>query len=61
MLAIAAQEKLNLAVFDITTAFLLSDIDHDIYMKQPYGFEDGSNKVCKLNKALYGCRQSPKQ
>jgi len=34
-------------------------MDHDIYMKQPPGFTDGTSRVCKLVKALYGCKQSP--
>ncbi|CAM9588974.1 unnamed protein product, partial [Heterosigma akashiwo] len=47
---------------DISTAFLNSDIDGDVYVKQPPGFidKDHPNKVWKLKKALYGLRQSPK-
>lgn len=29
-------------------------------MSQPEGFEDGTNRVCKLLKSLYGLKQSPK-
>ncbi|CAM9948960.1 unnamed protein product, partial [Heterosigma akashiwo] len=40
---------------------LNGDIDGDVYVRQPPGFIDPEhpNKVWKLNKALYGLRQSP--
>ncbi|CAN0102501.1 unnamed protein product, partial [Heterosigma akashiwo] len=42
--------------------FLNSDIDGDVYVKQPPGFvdKDHPHKVWKLKKALYGLRQSPR-
>lgn len=58
ILAVAVAEKMDLAQFDVETAFLNGDLNADIYMKQPEGYEDGSEKVCKLNKALYGLKQS---
>ena len=30
-------------------------------MQQPQGFEDGTNRVCKLNKAIYGLCQAARQ
>ena len=29
-----------------------------MYVQQPTGFEDGTNKVCKLKKSLYGLKQA---
>lgn len=58
ILAIAASKNLLLKQFDIKTAFLNSDLDELIFMKQPKGFEDGSDKVCKLKKSLYGLKQA---
>ena len=58
ILSVAAADKLSLIHFDIKTAFLYGDLDHVIYMKQPMGYEDGSNRVCKLRKSLYGLKQS---
>ena len=31
-----------------------------VFVKQPGGYEDGTERVCKLNKALYGLRESPR-
>ena len=31
-----------------------------LYVNQPKGYKDGSSKICKLEKALYGLRESPR-
>ncbi len=48
---------------DVVTAFLNGDMSEDIHMSVPEGFENlsNSNKVCKLQKSLYGLEQSPRQ
>ena len=44
---------------DIKTAFLNGDLDEEIYMDMPPGFQvDG--KVWKLKKTLYGLKQAPR-
>jgi len=49
---------------DVKTAFLNGKISDDIYMEIPEGVncpvERSKNEVCKLKKALYGLRISPK-
>lgn len=60
LLSIAANENLNLAQFDVKTAFLNGVIDEEIYMQQPEGLDDGTNRVCKLQKSLYRLKQSPR-
>jgi len=45
---------------DIKAAFLYGDIEEDIYIEQPQGFDDGTLKVLKLKKALYGLKQAPR-
>lgn len=58
LFAIAAAKKLKMRQFDVKTAFLYGDLQENVYMKQPIGFSDGTNKVCKLRKSLYGLKQS---
>jgi hypothetical protein len=60
VLSVAASEKLHIAQFDVKTAFLYGLLDEELYMLQPEGFDDGTNRVCKLKRSLYGLRQSPR-
>ena len=47
---------------DVKTTFLHGDLEEEIYLKQPEGFAVKGKKdlVCKLNKSLYGLKQSPR-
>lgn len=56
--ALAAHRGMRVYQFDVKTAFLYGDLKENVYMQQPVGFEDGSNKVCKLIKSLYGLKQA---
>ena len=59
--AIAAQHDLELHLLDIKTAFLNGEMDLDVYLEQPKGYEDKDRTlVCKLNKTLYGLKQAPR-
>lgn len=58
ILALAASERMHKMQFDIKTAFLNGTLEEDIYMKQPQGFENGTGRVCKLQKSLYGLKQA---
>lgn len=53
LIATAAEEKLVLGQFDVRTAFLYGDIDTEVFMTQPQGFDDGSGRVCRLKKSLW--------
>ena len=62
ILHLAACQDWELDQLDITTAFLNGDLDEEIFMEQPPGFEEGGpGSVCRLQKSLYGLRQSPRQ
>jgi transposase InsO family protein len=60
LLAIGNQFDLEIHQMDVVAAYLNGDISEDIYMKQPDGFisKNFPNKVCKLNRSLYGLKQS---
>ncbi|GFT53204.1 retrovirus-related Pol polyprotein from transposon TNT 1-94 [Trichonephila clavipes] len=60
VLSIAAEERMHLTQFDVSTAFLYGDLEETIFMKQPEGFKDGSGRVCKLKRNLHGLKQSPR-
>ncbi|GLB38145.1 putative reverse transcriptase (RNA-dependent DNA polymerase) [Lyophyllum shimeji] len=59
VLALAAIDDLHLRSVDISYAFLNGDVDCTVYMFQPEGFKQGK-LVCKLNKSIYGLKQSPR-
>ena len=55
LLSLAAHYNWQLLQYDVKNAFLHGDLDEEIYMNIPPGFEGNtSNKVCKLKKALMG-------
>ncbi|KAJ8736818.1 hypothetical protein PYW07_000089 [Mythimna separata] len=59
LLSIAAQKGLQLKQFDVKTAFLYGELNEDIFMEVPLGYDYGENKICKLKKSLYGLKQAP--
>ena len=60
ILAIANQLDLEVHQMDVKSAFLNGNLAEEIYMKQPNGYIDKNNPhmVCKLQKSLYGLKQS---
>ena len=60
LLTLANAHDLEVHQLNVKTAFLNESVEHDIYMSQPEGFNDPNrpNYVCKLNKSIYGLKQS---
>lgn len=61
ILALAAIYDLELGQMDIKGAYLNGDLKEEIYMAQPPGYDDGSGRVCRLHKTLYGLKQSGRE
>ena len=60
VVALSVQRGLKLHQIHVTSAFLNGELEDEVYMKQPEGFEVEGNEdlVYKLNKSLYGLKQS---
>jgi hypothetical protein len=63
ILSLVAVEDLHLEQLDVKTTFLHGDLEEEIYMQQPQGYEvkGKENLVCRLKKSLYGLKQAPRQ
>jgi hypothetical protein len=62
VLALAVQFRWPLKQLDVFNAFLHGSLQDEVYMEKPQGFKDAtySDYVCKLHKAIYGLKQTPK-
>ena len=58
LFGLANKRKYSIVSFDVKTAFLHGELNEDVYMLPPEGYNIG-DKVCKLQKALYGLKQAP--
>lgn len=58
--AIAAARDWEVHQMDVKTAFFYGGVEEDIYINQPTGYRDTTFWVCKLKKAFYGLKQSPR-
>ncbi|TPX50451.1 DNA-directed DNA polymerase [Synchytrium endobioticum] len=60
LVSLIAANNWYASTLDISTAFLNGELEEEIYVKQPTGFHDGTGRVCRLIKSLYGLRQAPR-
>lgn len=61
LMAVAVQKNLKIHQLDAITAFLQGELNEEIYLEQPEGFHDGTNRACLLKKAIYGLKQAGRQ
>lgn len=61
LLAFAANNNMIVHQIDIVTAFLNGELQEEVYMQQPPGYEIPGKEslVCKLKRSLYGLKQAP--
>ena len=61
-LAYAAHKNFKVFQMDVKCAFLHGEIDREVYIQQPPGFEDPKfpDHSFKLQKAVYGLKQAPR-
>ena len=59
---LVATHNWDIHQLDIKNAFLHGDLQEKVYMEQPLGFvaQGEIGKVCRLQKSLYGLKQSPR-
>ncbi|GKC59510.1 retrovirus-related pol polyprotein from transposon TNT 1-94, partial [Tanacetum coccineum] len=62
LLAFATYMNFKVYQMDVKSVFLNGKLKEEVYVKQPPGFESSEfpDYVCKLDKALYGLKISPK-
>jgi hypothetical protein len=62
LLSLAAKEEMQIPTFDVSSSYLYSKLDKEVYLKIPEGYEGTYNPgdVLPLLKGLYGLKQSGK-
>ncbi|UYV66529.1 hypothetical protein LAZ67_4001965 [Cordylochernes scorpioides] len=60
ILSLCALFDMEMIQLDVKSAFLNGDLEEELYMEQPQGYEnpDFPNHVCSLQKSIYGLKQS---
>jgi hypothetical protein len=62
LISYAAENDLEIHHMDVETAFLNGELNDEIYMEVPDGYEMVKRDVvCKLKKTLYGLKQAPRE
>ena len=58
ILAVANEKSLPLRHFDVTQVYIRASLDEEVYMKLPGGCGEKSRKTTKLERVIYGLKQS---
>jgi len=62
-LSLVASLNLEIEQMNVKIVFLYGDLEEEIYMEQPEGFQVKRKEdyVCRLKKSLYDLKQAPRQ
>ncbi|KAF8716550.1 Reverse transcriptase (RNA-dependent DNA polymerase), partial [Rhizoctonia solani] len=58
LLSIANQNDWDIRQLDVNSAYLHAKVNKELYMQQIPYFEDGTNRVLKLKRSIYGLKQA---
>ena len=61
LLGIAAKKDWEIRQIDVKSAYLYGDLDEEIYMSPPPGYNVPEGHVLRLRKALYSLKQAGRQ
>ncbi|GIM15146.1 hypothetical protein Vretimale_17958, partial [Volvox reticuliferus] len=61
LLAVAAAKGMPIHQLDVSTAFLNGELEEELWMQQPPGYESKDpNQACRLKRSIYGLKQAPR-
>ncbi|GIL68909.1 hypothetical protein Vafri_22169 [Volvox africanus] len=59
-LAVAAAKGMPIHQLDVSTAFLNGELEEDLWMEQPPGYESADpEQACRLLRSIFGLKQAP--
>ncbi|KAF8749245.1 Reverse transcriptase (RNA-dependent DNA polymerase) [Rhizoctonia solani] len=58
LVSLANNNNWDICQLDVNAAYLHAEVDKELYMRQIPYFEDGTNRVLKLKRSIYGLKQA---
>lgn len=57
---VVVNRRRSIFQLDVKNAFLYSDLDEEVFIDQPPGYVTRDEIMCRLKKAIYSLKQSPR-